>query len=418
MKAFSRYYLVIASLFLITTSCSDDSGIESIENIENSISIKDSTRVDLSEIKRIASSLYLNKNSKKKDNEIAEITPIGTDLTNPSYYIINYQNGGFLILSGDKRMFPVLAYSNTNNFDTKAEAYPDLLVSWLKQQDEKVRKMREDTVIMYPEIQKQWEVMNIQNYVSEDNQVQQKSTESCGSLEVGESLLVESYGPLLNTRWGQGEGYNNQAPDYNCTRYDNGKTATGCVATAMAQIMRFHEYPNNYNWSIMPNAVTTSNMASNGVDEIARLMRDSGNSVGMDWGCDGSSASTGDADNALISSFGYTSADYMGFSSSTLGNEVKNGYPVILKGGEKVTKWLIFDTYQKGHAWVSDGYRRYKVVVLVNKGRWGPQPTCVNGYNYHMNWGWNGFNNGWYSSLSVDDYDFTYESKMVYNIRK
>lgn len=326
-----------------------------------------------------------------------------------------------MILSGDKRTYPVLAFSEEDNFNVNATEYPSLLIEWLKTQDEYINEVRNDSIINSSELHTVWELSEIESYISATASVKDESNSlkagsSCSSQPFGVPILIATKGPLLNTTWGQGVGFNNMAPNYGCSNYSNGRAPTGCVATSMSQIMRYYQYPNSYNWSLMPNVV--SNSTSSGANEISRLMRDAGNSVGMDWGCSGSSSSTDDAPGALKSTFGFSSANYSDFNTTTVYNELNGGYPVILRGGEKVTKWLIFNTYDNGHAWVCDGMKYYRAKIKVPGGRFGPVTTCVPSYSYHMNWGWSGSHNGWYNGLSNAVGSFNYKAGMVYNIRK
>ena len=73
----------------------------------------------------------------------------------------------------------------------------------------------------------------------------------------------------------------------------------------MGQIMKFHEFPNNYNWEDMPD--------DRGTNETARLMRDIGQAVGMNYSCGLSGADSEDAASAFRNTFGYSGANYTGF---------------------------------------------------------------------------------------------------------
>lgn len=415
----------ILGILFVAVSCSKEESAVFENGATNNISIKkDSNFVTFENAESIANGIFkiskkgYSKNGRKK--EIESITPIGSDVKNPSYYIVNYRNKGFLILSGDKRVYPVLAFSDEDNFDLNATKYPELLVEWLKGQDNYIQETRNDTINDRSEFFKLWNEMEIEKFISfskSSNKSTSKATAvSCDSQPFGQPVLIAVQGPLLTTTWGQGVGYNNESPNYGCPKYSNGKTPTGCVATAMSQIMRYYQYPTNYNWSIMPNLITDS--SSNGSNEISRLMKASADAVGMDWGCDGSSAETSDVPGALKSTFGFASANYASFDITTTYNELVNGYPVILRGGEKATKWLIFDVYENGHSWICDGMEYYRMKIKIPVGRFGYDITCVPSYSYHMNWGWNGSYNGWYTSWSNPVGSFSYQAGMVYNIRK
>ncbi len=199
----------------------------------------------------------------------------------------------------------------------------------------------------------------------------------------------------------------NQSPYYNA--YCPGGSVTGCVATAMAQIMRYWKYPSigsgshcymdggayysenygqqcaefdtsRYVWSAMPTQIDSVN------PQIAKLMYDCGVSVDMDYSPTGSAAEVmgggQSAYSAYTAYFGYdpntiSVAYYQNYQDSAwfelLKNEFVNGRPVQFQG---------FDPNEGGHSWVCDGY---SVINTV-----------------YMNWGWGGFDNGWYRMDKLD----------------
>ncbi|MDZ7898455.1 MAG: C10 family peptidase [Arcicella sp.] len=204
--------------------------------------------------------------------------------------------------------------------------------------------------------------------------------------------------PLVSTQWGQWSGYNDETPLTGCNS-SNGHAPTGCVATAIAQVMNYHRRPTRYNWD---------NMQA-GNSALTTLMKDIGEEVNMNYGCDGSSASTeNEAASSLTGDFQYSSAQYGSYNYSIVVNELNNSRPVILKGGSQ-SGWWIFSTYVDGHAWVCDGYNEYYF--------------CDVGVTYlylHMNWGWgNSGLDGLYSfnNFNLDGFTFNYQRGMVYNIR-
>lgn len=205
-------------------------------------------------------------------------------------------------------------------------------------------------------------------------------------------------GPYLQTAWGQGCGYNSELAVLNCN-VPCGKAYTGCVATSMAQIMRYHQYPSNFSWNSMLN--------NEGNYPIALLMKDIGKNVGMDYKCDGSSANTeSKVANAFKNNYGYSSANYADYNYQTVKTELDLGRPVILRGGRN-TGWWIFNQYSDGHAWVCDGY------MSCTDPCWGSM------LQLHMNWGWDGSYNGYFSfnNFNPANYTFNYKTGMVYNIK-
>ena len=192
-------------------------------------------------------------------------------------------------------------------------------------------------------------------------------------------------GPLLTTQWGQQWPYNNDCTDLGTT------CLTGCVATAMAQIMNYYEHPrkgtgshsytyNNvnisssfashtYDWANMLNTYPSS-ASTTAQKAVSTLMRDWGVSVDMNYGTGGSGAASDKAAYALWSYFGYDKSlrnyfrSYMSDQEweDILISELEAGRPMLYSGSS---------SSEGGHAFVCDGYKN-------------------NGY-FHFNWGWKGY---------------------------
>lgn len=293
------------------------------------------------------------------------------------FYIFNNEDGkGFVIIAADDCVTPILGYSYDNNF--AAENLPPNLKGWLDGYAEQIQAAVETRVIATEEIRTEW-----------------------GCLRQSQNLPIRSETqvyPLIATTWGQSPYYNALCPfDY----YYNQRTVTGCVATAMAQIMKYWSYPEHgfgshsyvpenhpeygtqyadfssttYQWSSMPNNVTSNNTA------VATLMYHCGVSVEMNYDVSsngGSGAYVLDfgqnrpcAENALKTYFNYKNTlhgeEKENYSDSQwiaiLKNELNNARPMLYAG---------FGT--GGHAFVCDGYN----------------------YNnfFHFNWGWSGAGQG------------------------
>jgi hypothetical protein len=219
----------------------------------------------------------------------------------------------------------------------------------------------------------------------------------------------ETVGPLLSTTWGQGYGYNDYTPLTGCTNYYNGHAPTGCVATAMAQVMKYYQKPSTYNWANMPNTY--------GTNDTAILMRDIGGAVRMSYGCDGSSANSGDEiASTFRDDFHYSNASGGDYDYQVVKQQLIANKPVILTGGRKKIG-ISWNMYTDGHAWVCDGFQSSTIYSYDES-----EGFC-RGWGYlmlHMNWGWGTYENfnGWYSfnNFNPSTYTFNYETKMYYNI--
>ena len=192
-------------------------------------------------------------------------------------FVFNVGTDGFVVVSGDDLTMPVLGYAAHG---TIAEGQmPPALKAWMNGLCDEVR------------------LLNSRQ----------------GAPRLAEAR--DKIDALLSTQWDQGDPYNAQCPVYNDER-----CVTGCVATAMAQIMNYHQWPQDSTVEILPYQTRTlelvvDTMKSTQFDwsqttnpsnsEVARLLAYCGASVGMDYSTIESSASSSDVPNALVRYFGY-----------------------------------------------------------------------------------------------------------------
>ncbi len=330
---------------------------------------------------------------------------------------------GFVIVSADDNAVPILAYSNETNFNTGVE---NIGVSdWMKGKSSEIQYIVQHNLLANDRVNDLWWAYR--------NGVKPASIKSA---------VVP---PLCNTKWDQKNTYSNPPPylynllcPYNTS--DHQRCLTGCVATAMAQIMKYWNYPahgtgsysyidnqvhnfsNNYGtlsanfgstyyeWNEMPNTLTTSSSVD--VDSaVSLLMYHCAVAVGMDFGDDNQNGSgafvlqsdAGDgqpcAEAAFKTFFSYNASNIKGVKESDytsaawvtlIENELNAGRPVEYQGT---------DHNYGGHTWVCDGYDEND--------------------NLHMNWGWSGQNDGYYSSsnLNPSSYNFSHGNKALIGIQ-
>lgn len=289
-----------------------------------------------------------------------------TAANQPALYVFNEaDNGGFVVLSADDAALPVLGYTDAGAFDPAN--IPPQFEYWMNEYASQIAYARE-------------------------NNIQSKDM----SINFPSSWTPIT--PLLKTNWDQNEPYNRQTPMIN-----NQHTPTGCVATAMAQVLNYWEYPKtngkgqiSYTWENAPSirdrtltmtfdkmpALDWSNMLDNYVegkytnaqgDAVANLMVQCGYAVQMQYGPVGSGTQTEVVGPALMNYFGFnkgiTVEQRIPYTASEWNelcyNQLKIG-PVIYGG----------TSLEAGHCFVMDGYDG-------------------NGY-FHFNWGWSGMCNGYY----------------------
>ncbi len=238
--------------------------------------------------------------------------------------------------------------------------------------------------------------------------------------EIGyESREMYMKGPLLTTKWGQGWPYNTIVTQY----YPY--SPTGCVATAVAQIMNYWEHPlstdktkdgsiSTYLWDQFKigNAVLfldgypyrhdISTLWDYTTDEarnsVAQLMYDLGvgGNLNMEYSTSGSEASS-KLCGRTFSNFGYNHGGLGNFAEGHVESSLDNNRPVYMSGRPSGAA---------GHAWVLDGYkkfylyRKFMIVYYYQFEYTGQSYTeeAVNySYLFHCNWGWNGDGDCWVS---------------------
>jgi hypothetical protein len=306
------------------------------------------------------------------EEHIASIDPhqefSRTDL--PELYLIYFQDDSYAVVPADDNLRPVLAYSSRPLSD-KSDMPPAFKL-WLKYYAEDVRYAREQRFI-HPE--------NPELFV-------QVASNQFSFVE-----REREVSPLLKTNWNQDFPYNELCPED--ADGPGGRVYAGCVATAMAQMMKYwnapitgvgsHTYYANgygyqsadfgattYLWDEMPNSVGPSNIP------VATLIYHAAVSVDMGFSPSGSGSNGMRAQAALQDHFRYPDANYVqrNYYSATnwenlLKAQLDNGVPMYYSG---------MDT-DAGHAWNLDGYQ---------------------GSNYfHFNFGWGGSYNGYYYLNSI-----------------
>jgi hypothetical protein len=314
---------------------------------------------------------------------------------NPSYYLFNYLGGGFAIVSADKRADPILAYSDMGYFNTKASMNPGLS-GWLKVTDKNMQLLRSHPELKAPKkTAKFWAYLltkkapPVNNITANALKVDKvEPIDTC--VEHWQTFGVDS---LLRTSWDQTWPYNAYCPASPDPAYSfsNGLTPTGCVATAMAQVMRYWQYPASYDYSSMPATLPVTYPSL--IPSLAHLMVDAGTAVSMVYDDNGSHPFYNWLTSPIspaqgLKYLGYSSADHSDYTDGNCWDVVdnlNNHWPVILAG---------FPSDGPGHVWVCDGYMEsyYYQCDSIDS-----DPNVTIFLLLHMNWGFNGASDGYYS---------------------
>jgi hypothetical protein len=283
-----------------------------------------------------------------------------------AFYVYNYAQSAYVIVSGDDRMKPVLGYSDSGSFIT--ENLPVNIFGWLELYNTAYTELGDrEKAVVEPKL-------------------------------LTKTDFPASASPLLgNICWDQSTPYNNTCPVYQGER-----CVTGCVATAMAMILKYHEYPvkgkSTHSYRTSSGIVCSfdygntifdwddmlpqyeGNYTTAQANAVAQLMSACGIAVDMEYSPYSSGAYSHQVGQALIDYFGYdenlgliyrqffTSAEWMNLIKS----EISEKRPIYYFGSSD----------DGGHAFVFDGYDEQDMV--------------------HVNWGWSGMNNGYFEVASLN----------------
>lgn len=338
----------------------------------------------------------------ENDKNVKNSFTLNDNEDKPFIHIINYEGGGFVIISGDKRLDPILAYSEKGSFNNDLPNFPGGLLDWLGYVKETVEYARTNNIELPSEMEAVWDKFSLPAAVTK---VVPPLTDPCAN------MINEKVGPFLTTAWHQGEDYNAMMPALSCG--PNGHAYVGCTPIAIAQILRYHRYPTYYQWSQMPNTYAT--VSTQSLMKIIHISINQTSSI--DYDCGGTGVSTSyRIDNLLKDKFGYRSATQTDFNLDIVIRDLLTyNHPVILTGMRDTGGLLPFP--YKGHAWVCDGAHQWETCVVDEN---HDMDVRMGYLRLHMNWGWADSDlNAWYAyqlGFVVDGKKYEHSLKMVYNI--
>ncbi len=301
-----------------------------------------------------------------------------------AFYVFNFENGGWVMVSADDAVTPILAYSfegdmNPSNLNPEVSSF-------------------------------------LEGYKNEISFIVNAQLDNSATVADWKDVLQNKFpkstndvAPLVTTNWDQGCYYNALCPtEPNAGMGSCNHAWTGCVATSMSVLMKYNQWPaqgfgahaydcdgygtqtanfgtTTYDFASMPNSVNVANI------NVATLMYHAGVSVNMQYGADGSGAYSEEVPFSLIHYFNYDAGckfvskdDYSSSQwTDLLKAELDAARPMLYSGRSDASG---------GHAWICDGYRSSD-----NK--------------FHMNWGWSGSSNGYFAIGSLNPSGMNFNEK-------
>jgi hypothetical protein len=300
----------------------------------------------------------------------------------PCYHIVRFDPDGWALVSADDRSAPILAYSPDGDYieDNIPPAQQELINEYVESIS--AASLRS----------------SLPRHPAWDNPLQMRAG-------------ISKVEPLIKVQWNQSSPYNKYCP----TNQKGQRALVGCVAVALAQAMSVYQYPDRpkgrngytdddcglvninydrekpYDWAAIMTGAEKN-------DETARLLYHCGVAVKMDYGADGSGAYMKNIVPALSTYFSYEDDaryfprnNYKDDWKQLILNELFAGRPVIYEGTN--------DKGNSSHAFNIDGYD--------------------GGDSFHLNWGWGGANNAYFTLENLNDGKFNYINShgAIVNIR-
>ena len=316
-----------------------------------------------------------------------------------AFYVFAMLPKGFVIVSADDRARPILGYSYESNFTPQL---PDGLMTFFDNYKAGFSQMYANNDERTAEAVADW-----------------TSLEKTGHLSASKN--DRSVEPLMASLWNQTDLYNNMAPlDPNSVF--SGHCKAGCVANAMSQIMRYWEWPRHgqgghgydassyygdygwqeanfeeatYRFELMPNFLDFASPQAE-VDAVALLEYHAGVSVDMGYGPNASGAYSENVGPGMQEYFRYSPEWEHRYKQSGAGTQWRNDLRANLDAGMPL--YYASNGDAGGHAYVIDGYDTNNM--------------------FHLNWGWAGFDNGWYAidGFYLTFYSFPWQHNAVFNL--
>lgn len=307
-------------------------------------------------------------------------------------FVVNIEGGGWILLSGDKKVIPVLAFNDTGSFDRPVAGGNPAFMAMLGKYSDQIADIRKEKNFQEDP---GWNEGNAKNVAEEDK------------------FIID---PLIEVLWGQGSGWNRFCPEDSLG--PGGHTYVGCVAVAMAQALSVYNVPdtgtgfkeiNRGDYGVIEarfneTAYKWDSMSGSKPDDYnALLLFHCAVAVDMKFGPDGSSANTSKTLAAMWDYFKMSEKikykrewELESLWEQGVIDELVAGRPLIFRGDGNDGK--------SGHAFNIDGVKRLS----------SQDPNY-----FHVNWGWTGRSNGYFliTSLKPEFRDYSENSAAVFGIQ-
>lgn len=388
---------------------------------------------------------------------VRDVLTIKNDDGTPSMYVVRYaDNQGYVIVSAYKDYMPVMAHSATGTFELDSDNQG--LKMWIENQKyisanraslpDSVRAQFRMEWEQYDYLEQNIDALASSRGTAEVNallssQINEWRREGCTvysvnqfsqtaefhnlPAEVQEKFLTlpngygnTNYGdvldfsfavkrsgdvgprvqPMIQTRWLQAFGFNDAVPSVGTSSHPK----LGCTTIAAGQIMKYHEYPNTFDWSLM--------LPTSATDASRQFLYELACRIGVEFGINESPGTNAGVVSAL-KSYGYANAQDKRHDKNNVIDNLLRGWPVYMSGQ--------YDKEEHGHAWICDGYyaeayiSRWELWTLEYCSPYKDPEKLLHLYDYtidarsyapmfHVVWGFTSPKEGYYSDMNFTIY--------------
>ena len=381
-------------LLALTTSCQDDVNYPENKRDNEHTSTTNEMKISIPEAINIADAFFgqIDNKPTRTSRTIRSLDVIVDNQNKQTratadtlFYLFNYEQGGFAVISADKRMAPILAISTEGNFaltDTLSNSGLALFVDNLNKIE-----------------------ANMPNLLNSIPYIPSLPNPIDPTFPTFETKIHKDIKPLLKhhpRNWAQHSGFNKYCPNSATLGVP---AYVGCVPLACSQIMSYFEWPTSYNgitldWSTINSISYPSNI--NCPDWLAQFLYEVGTTLKAKYDYNGKLYTSVSADNIqkYFSNFGYSKlSEPISLTHSSASSDLESAPLLVVGNGANGNE---------GHCWVIDGYLSYTV-----SGGTTSSGDLISSYSlYHCVWGWGGSNNGyflWRDGTEVNTSPYNYE---------
>ncbi len=411
------FYLIALFAFTLISCDKNDQDISTFKPLETNRQVSDNQAKTLS-LSVVNSIFSSDCNIKFQGNKPQKVAPLSgykdvqyiiSESNDTLIYVVNFGNNeGFMLMSGDRGSFPIIAFVDSGKIDVKSIDKTTAFGRWIEEKKNEISISLKQPIDTSNVNYKLWEGVDNDSCTVSIELTKTLPSKLLPTSGIQKATGTRTYSTGKATvypytgstyQWGQGTGYNFNAPVLDAF--------AGCPAVAVGLLCVDYWYPYQYGYMYMPSTVSVNQQ-----NAISLMFRDIGNQIpGYTWSIRGSGAQPLDILTG-IKALGYKNAEFRNYDFEIAYQNLSQDRPVLFGAIDP-------NPYTGGgHIWFCDGYYEMSwKITKTTKFLWW-KTKVETWYEYsdylYMNWGWSGDGNGWYECNDWKNY--TSEKSMYVNL--